>query len=207
MNDVRYRVGDWKSEMVLFVAQDDLLTRMDLPMMDLFGQLYELAHARADPKMLFNSYSNDHVLFLDGFLAAYRPPVMLPRITEGPDISLRFFAQGDCATLAKGIAGWESAFQADPAPVLNCVRQSYVGVFKGPPAGVNAVLMLALYKNADTQGVHTRMDSACHNLMDAVDTHGNLLDCTCQTFGYLKALRGWLQVADARGMGLVCMTY
>jgi hypothetical protein len=200
-------VGDWKSEMMLFVAQDDLSARVNLPMTDLFGQLCEMAVARADPEMLFNSYSNDHMLFLDGFLAAYPPPVMLPRITEGPDICLRFIAHGECAALATGIIAWESAFLADPAPVLNCVRQGYVGVFKGPPAGVDAALMLALYEGADTQGVHTRMDSACHNLMDAVDTHGNLMDCSCQTFGYLKALRGWLQAADARGMGLVCMTY
>jgi len=83
----------------------------------LFGQFYELAVARVDPKMRFNSRSNGHMLFLDGLRATQAPPMILPRISEGPAICLRFIAQAACAALSMAFGTWEDAILTNKAPV------------------------------------------------------------------------------------------
>jgi hypothetical protein len=207
-------MGDFKSEMVWFIADDAVPDPLNASVHDFLNDMVAKDEAAGRQQTEFNSYSNDQYVYLSMLLQCYASPADTP-LHDWQDfdfLQLRFHPRSDCHLIAAQLDAWEAAFVADPLPLSTAI-QDQLRTFDEPYAPRNLIPLVdgdflrRLWALNDGQGYHASGDCPAAGLIGSVPFRTNTITAVNQSFGYIRAIRRWMQQADDQALGLVCMIY
>jgi hypothetical protein len=207
-------MGDWKSEMVLFIADEAVPENLPPSVSDFLDSFFKEHEDAIETPRTFDSYSNDQYIYLSLLMQCYDNPADGPLNSWHWDdlLGIRFHDQAACRTIAFHLDDWEHAFLKNPQPLCDAIHRE-LAKFEtafAPPALVAKVttnLLMELYSLNDGRGYHVAVDSPAAALIADIPIRTNTLEAVNQSMGYIKAIRGWMRDADRQGMGLFSWIY